>query len=109
MNDAPVPAEIAVDPGQFAVDQLAAARRQVMRFESRGDKDTAAGWKRVERCFDYALAMFMSSARIPDPPEEKTETLAQTVLREIAKNGTHDPSRIDAVKLLLHLEGKAAP
>jgi dihydroneopterin aldolase len=92
------------DPDSWVMDRLKECRRCVLHFEARGDKAAAARWKRAERCVDYALAMFMSTARMPDLPEEKSLDLARSVLREIAKTVDHAPSRIEAVRLLLELE-----
>jgi hypothetical protein len=97
------------DPDGWAMDRLKEARRQVLHFEARGDKETAARWKRVERAVDYAMAMFLSTAKMPDPPDEEPKALALQVLREIAKSGNYDPARIDAVRILLSLEGVTTP
>ena len=105
----PLPDFAAANPDDWAMDCLQHARRQVLHFEAYDDKDTAARWKRIEKCLDYAMAMFMSTARMPDLPDEEPKTLAIRVLREIAKSGNHDPARIDAVRILLSLEGVTTP
>jgi hypothetical protein len=92
------------DPDSWAMARLKDARRQVLHFEARGDKATAARWKRVERSVDYAMAMFLSTAKMPDLPDETPVDLARSVLRDIAKSGSHDGSRIEAVRLLLSLD-----
>jgi hypothetical protein len=102
----PVPEAAALDndPDGWAMARLQDARRQVMHHEARGDKATAARWKRVERSVDYAMAMFLSTAKLPDLPDERPVDLARSVLRDIAKSGSHDGSRIEAVRLLLSLD-----
>jgi len=97
------------DPDSWVVARLQDCRRQVLHHEARADKEIAARWKRVEKCLDTALAMVLSSAKMPDRPEEKPTDLALSVLREIAKHGDHDPSRIDAVRILLSFEGVTVP
>jgi hypothetical protein len=94
------------DPDQWVVDRLADARKQVMHCSARGDKATAERWKRAEKCLDYALAMFLSTVKAPELPEDKTAAFARNVLYEIAKTSEHGPSRIEAVKMLLELEGR---
>jgi hypothetical protein len=91
------------DPDDWIMNRLKECRRCVLHFEARGDKASAARWKRAEKCLDYALAMFMSTARMPDLPEEKSVDLGRSVLRDIAQRGAA-PDRIEAVRLLLELE-----
>ena len=105
----PLPDPLAADPDAWAIDRLKEARRRVLHFEAYDDKETAARWKRVEKCLDYAIAMFMSTAKMPDLPDEEPKALAIRVLREIAKSGNHDPARIEAVRILLSLEGVTTP
>ena len=97
------------DPDSWVVNRLQDCRRQVLHYGARGDKETAARWKRAETCLDYAMSMFLSTAKMPDLPDEEPKTLAIRVLREIAKSGNYDPARIDAVRILLSLEGVTTP
>lgn len=97
--------QLAGDPDDWTARRLQDCRRRVLHYEARGDKDAAARWKRAEKCLDYALAMFMSAAQIPDRPEDKTLVLTRAVLLDVANSGT-DMARIRAVRLLLKLEGK---
>jgi hypothetical protein len=94
------------DPDSWVVNRLQDCRRQVLHYGARDDQETAARWKRAEKCLDYALSMFLSTAKIPD---EEPKTLAIRVLRDIAKNGNHDPARVDAVRILLSLQGVTTP
>jgi hypothetical protein len=97
------------DPDVWLVNRLQDCRRQVMHHGARGDHATADRWKRAEKCLDYSLAMFMSTAKMPDLPDEDPKALAIRVLREIANSGNHDPARIDAVRILLGLQGVTTP
>jgi hypothetical protein len=92
------------DPDGWVVNRLQDARRQVMHHGARGDAAAAARWKRVEKCLDYALAMFMSTAKMPDLPERSIADFAQSVLREVATTADYAPARIEAVRLLLELD-----
>ena len=97
------------DPDVWISHLLTLARRRALHFSSKGDEPTAKRWRRVAHIVDGLLAASISAGEIEDKPiiEPGSADFVRQTLIEIAKHGTHEPSRLEALNQLVQLNERS--